>query len=77
MYEVSQISMDLVTKTPDKAIRIVALSVDFRAISGYTDISSILEVSMVQEDARAAVRFLHKMAQDCGASLAFEAETQH
>jgi len=40
---VSQISMDLVTKTPDKAIRIV---------------------SMVQEDARAAVRFLHKMAQD-------------
>ncbi|CAE7796104.1 ICME [Symbiodinium microadriaticum] len=40
---VSQISMDLVTKTPDKAISIV---------------------SMVQEDARAAVRFLHKMAQD-------------
>lgn len=27
---------------------------------------------MVQEDARAAVRFLHKMAQDCGARLALE-----
>ena len=76
LSEVSQISFDLVTKTPDKARHIARLPASLCSWSCLTQCSpprhscelcgilGFIQVSMVQEDARAAVRFLHKMAQE-------------